>query len=112
MAEFAIVSKDTKMSLNDLDQEVCELFGLDVHPVEWCKPNGRSDWFDVIGLVIALSDIPSWNLVRAKIIERYTNVYINDLARAEELMRPFLNLIDYWEGKRYFPINKNFYKFK
>lgn len=122
---FQIKDKEgDAIAINILDKEVCEFWGIDVHKKHYAVPVKRgSNWFDAIGHMIhsPLTVAPyygGWKEVKKNLILMHLeSSMLKDDGTIQEgdwvkgmfehtvndHMKPFLTLIDHWEGKGYTP---------
>lgn len=77
---------DKAISLNELDEQICEAVGDEVHPKRWCR-----GWFDYIGWLLSCGR--SYDYVRKQIEADEATSLIPVLDFLEANFRP-----DSWSG--------------
>lgn len=125
---FQILNKNKEaMTINSIDAEVAAFWKAEVDPKSYACPvpdetNKKhanrfmcSNWYDKICWYIDYLKInDDWNLVRTAFLSAYINMdypewndktypeKINDLYN-DSFLKPYLDLIDYWQKKKYTP---------
>lgn len=57
-------SNGVSISINELDKEACEFWGVKLHPKHYASPeNERINWYDSIGWNISITEKPTWRKV-------------------------------------------------
>lgn len=124
MSAFQILNKDgIAIPINELDKEICELWGVPIHPKRYAMENPReyypegnkgnydyvsqANWFDTIGYMIA-----SENKTFEDIIEYYRDVFKEfiglkdengELITLETIIPKRMLLLTTWITKGYQP---------
>lgn len=126
--EFQIKDKDGKIvSASILDEQAAKLWNREVHPKFYAVPKGSGlqlNWFDCIGSMIyapttSQNYYSGWKEVKknlvvlfleGKIFEENSDKFNTSQFVAEyfdillnEHLKPYLDLIDYWESLGYTP---------
>lgn len=82
--------------LNELDQQVCNIFNSPIHPKKYFSTTGYNgdNWFDVIGWIIAMKSLRSWVDVIDELVDMYGSIEFAD---------DFVHIINVWDARGYKP---------
>lgn len=118
MNKFQIADQNNEpISLNELDRQAALFWGVELQDkVYACPDKGMINWFDRIGWSIAHQGrfTTGWDNVKLALLQgtiefatyRVITKEQNDfsISTAIEWCKPYLDLIDYWAGCGYKPI--------
>lgn len=94
--------------MKQLDEEAAHFWDRPVDPKWYAKPEDKlsvTNWFDRIGWDISETKAKTWNQVRDK-MKADCGMMSKDGQEFDiylEIMKPYFNLIKYWEDKGYLP---------
>lgn len=116
---FQIHDKEGKaITLTKLDVEASEFWNKELNSRSYATPNDRLtslSWFDSIGYNIHNPNVKytsGWNNVKCSMLSVQTQEYgmlplekqLEKLKFANEYLKPYFELIDYWESLGYTPM--------
>ena len=109
--KFLILNEiGSALSMEELNKEAAEFFGVPYKEEEYAKPRGKSlNWCCAIGY--SMTNLPHkgllhWNDLVKQIIQMsvfYTNSF-EELITFIQTYRPYIELCYYWKSKGYTPV--------
>lgn len=125
--------QDEAINLSELDKEAAAFWGKEAHPSNYAAPLGsnkddasvdeilkamRGNWYDIIGWNIhhqSSNWTSGWNNIKASMwsvvsTSMYEYIFLEDdtltlhIEGAKAYLKPYFQLIDYWESKGYKPV--------
>ena len=112
-------SEGNTFTINNLDKEVCNLWGHPVDKKAYCVPLGRdefdsstkgyieylrqSNWYDSVGYMIHSEKCSSWDQVINSFKVLYKDILEEYKMSLEVLIPHEMKLINHWNDKGYTP---------
>jgi len=116
MNAFQILDKNNNpIPLSELDKQAAEFWDVELHPKQYAAPDGKCNWYDLLGWNIAQQDnskfygIDKWKTVKLSMFINMSYDLLDmenpaDYTVAQiNYIRPYYALIDYWESLGYQP---------
>jgi len=122
---FQIKDKDGKArTINDLDQDACTIWGVDINDEHYAEPYERANnWFDEIGYLIhspttTCPYFSGWKEIKKNLMVMHmegsflkddgkpqTSEYVAGMFQhlVDDYLKPYYELIDYWDALGYTP---------
>lgn len=116
---FQIHNKEgISLTILQLDAEVAEFWNKPIHDKNYATPKKHAtsiNWFDNIGYNIHSPHVnytSGWNNVKCSLLSVQTAEYgmldvetqLRKLVFANEYLKPYFELIDYWNSLGYIPV--------